>query len=393
MISAEVMNTVTSLFGAAGPSTARDTACWHELYGRSARSMLVPDRSLSVQRKCIRMFRPQWHQALAGDLQLLRKRLPAQFANTRPFAGFGLPDAAWAHQLGLRGLCDAVIQVGTPGPYQKATIGFIAADGEPLAMAKIALGKSADATVSNEAQWLQRMERFEVLRGWMPRFVSDGTTKTGRRYLVTDVGPAGGAATSCLKPRHTQFLQHVGRASMKPFEFRASSSNQRLVDNLSLLEPHIPANARQFLRQVHRDCVEWLKGWVGPFTIAHGDFAPWNTLTPAGRLYVFDWECAWQGANPLYDLLHFLLMPRVLRRLLSAPGHRHMRGVVERAQRYAQETYPEWPWERATVSALALQYLLDLIVYYGVADSTIKFEHPVIANYWRLLEDRKLWMT
>jgi len=49
--------------------------------------------------------------------------------------------------------------------------------------------------------------------------------------------------------------------------------------------------------------------------LAHRDFVPWNTrLSPAGSLFVFDWEFSQPGWLPLGDLFHFYVFPVILNR-------------------------------------------------------------------------------
>ena len=42
-----------------------------------------------------------------------------------------------------------------------------------------------------------------------------------------------------------------------------------------------------------------------PLSLAHGDFAPWNTRLGSLSLFVLDWERASEGMSPLYDAFNF----------------------------------------------------------------------------------------
>jgi hypothetical protein len=48
---------------------------------------------------------------------------------------------------------------------------------------------------------------------------------------------------------------------------------------------------------------------IGP---AHGDFAPWNLLQAGSRMVVVDWEAAFEGAPPFFDLCHYFFQSHVL---------------------------------------------------------------------------------
>ena len=65
----------------------------------------------------------------------------------------------------------AAIQIGTPGPYQKASALLITDKGEGLALAKIALVPGADAMVVSEAGWLRLLETEKRLAGEVPQLL------------------------------------------------------------------------------------------------------------------------------------------------------------------------------------------------------------------------------
>jgi thiamine kinase-like enzyme len=48
------------------------------------------------------------------------------------------------------------------------------------------------------------------------------------------------------------------------------------------------------------------------FHLAHGDFAPWNTLLAGGQLYLYDWEYTLESAPAGYDLFHFAVQRALL---------------------------------------------------------------------------------
>jgi hypothetical protein len=56
---------------------------------------------------------------------------------------------------------------------------------------------------------------------------------------------------------------------------------------------------------------EALEGRAG---FAHGDFAPWNLLRTDDGWVVVDWEAAWDGAPPFFDLFHYVVQAHWLLR-------------------------------------------------------------------------------
>ena len=44
------------------------------------------------------------------------------------------------------------------------------------------------------------------------------------------------------------------------------------------------------------------------------------------------------------------------------------------------------------VGALALAYLLEVLVHYSLASRCIDGTHPVVRSYWQLMERRTAWL-
>ena len=81
-------------------------------------------------------------------------------------------------------------QIGTPGPYQKASALYVTAQGEGVALAKTAMSQTADAMVRGEAAWLEALADIDTLTAQVPVLHGEGETEEGRRYLVTSVAPS-----------------------------------------------------------------------------------------------------------------------------------------------------------------------------------------------------------
>ncbi|MNC84533.1 hypothetical protein D3C83_00890 [compost metagenome] len=147
------------------------------------------------------------------------------------------------------------------------------------------------------------------------------------------------------------------------------------------------------------DCRRRLVGYSGPFVLSQGDFAWWNirlcepreVRLPRRGVFVFDWEYARAGANPLSDLFHYHLIQR------AAAGRRigvlFCASVLRRAQEFARETYPEWKWHASEISALALAYVLEVLLHYCRTCGKIDHGEHVMRGYWSLIERRSTWMA
>ena len=79
-----------------------------------------------------------------------------------------------------------------------------------------------------------------------------------------------------------------------------------------------------------------VSGDDGASGVAHGDCAPWNLLRTDRGWVLIDWENAWHGTPPFFDLFHFLVQASIeLRRpsrrtIIDALHQRgHLRPAIE----------------------------------------------------------------
>jgi len=361
---------------------------WHVLFGGRQRPLLIPTGAYRQQKQWLPYF-------VGGRLKSLYARALLKLNSLLPrggfLPGFQVPGAASVGGVreapaGLR----AAIQIGTAGPYQKASALLVSERGEGMALAKIALVPSADAMVIAEAKWLRELAGLGPLACQVPQLLAEGAVADGRRYLVTSLAPSTQVTTD-FTPAHARFLRRLGRSRMEIMKFRASPCYQYLERSLGVVEPQVTRDDAARLRAAWLDCDRALSGFAGPFVFSQGDFAWWNIRLHPGGIFVFDWEYARQGANPLADLFHFHLMQR------AAAGHRiggwFLARLMRRAQAFAQEFYPEARWRASGVSAFALVYVLDVLLHYCRAVGGLDRTAEVIQGYWRLMERRAAWLT
>jgi hypothetical protein len=363
---------------------------WHVLFSRRPRPLLMPAGGFRLQRKCLSYFVSNGFSRLYAQF-LLR-------ANTLLPRGALLPELHWPRErrcaprqdTPLRGRFNAAIQIGTPGPYQKASILLLSEQGEAVALAKIALVPSADHAVATEVGWLRTLEEFDQLADKVPRLLAEGTAFNGRRYLVTTLAPSP-RVTRTFTPAHQRFLAALGRIRLESLRFRASRCFQYLQRTLAQLEPYVERDKAAALRDAVLDCERSLARWTGPCVIAQGDFAPWNIRVHGERIYVFDWEYARLQASPLADVLHYYMIPRALSGRSIGSGF--FAAAMRQGWAFARDAYPEWTWTSRIVTGLALVYLLQVLLHYSRANKRLDLSHPVIAKYWRLIDARRTWMV
>lgn len=364
---------------------------WHVLFGDRQRPLLMPAASYRLQKKCLEYF------IVDNHLKSLCARALLKANSMMPHAGllpeFRLPRARRATlpcELPFREPSIAVIQIGTSGPYQKASVLLMSERGQALAMAKIAMMRSADGRVTAEAGWLKRLAVVPKLAGRVPRLLAEGKLASGRRYLVCTLAPTM-ATINTFTPAHGRFLGVLGRTQLEVLKFRQSPCLEYLERTLSELESCVTREDRMALQMALRDCRLALSDFSGPFVIAQGDFAPWNIRVQQRRIFVFDWEYAKAGANPLADAINYLLIQRAA--VGRGVGTRFLANVMRRVEEIAVQLYPEWRMHPRVISALTLAYLLEVVLCYSASVKRLELRHPVITSYWELIERRRAWMA
>jgi len=358
---------------------------WHVLFGWRKRPLLIPAGELLVHKRSLRHFvAGTLHRRAAEMLLWLNARSPRALLPELQFA------RARDDRLALLQAPCAAIQIGTAGPLQKASALLMTEPGRPFALAKIAMGHHADAAVQSEANWLRAAAEVPEIGGQVPRLLGEGVTDGGRHYLVTSIAPSI-STTGTFTPGHARFLAALRHLRMRVSDFELSGRARGLQEDFARLAPHIEGPARATLRRALADCEAPLVYWSGPYVASQGDFAPWNIRTLNDRIFVFDWESGCEGASPLDDVLHFQLIGRAVRGYPVGP--RQLARAMERARAFAAEHYPEWDWSPRVASALALAYLLSVVLRYSVPDRRISYRHPVVSRYWNLIERRNEWMT
>jgi hypothetical protein len=120
----------------------------------------------------------------------------------------------------------------------------------------------------------------------------------------------------------------------------------------------LPANLGPALERLHDEL-----GPVNmPLSLAHGDFAPWNTRLGERSLFVLDWERASEGMTPLYDAFNFQALQSALL------GRR--KGIRDRLFLLTLLD-ATWPEGRKHLPILYLAYLTHVILLYSEAQSLV----------------------
>ena len=250
--------------------------------------------------------------------------------------------------------------LGVPSPHRKVTAQVLTPDGKTLAYAKIATSPLAQAAVDTERRALLRLSESAGLKGSVPKVLGSLEWQGGTILLIT-MGPSRPGPRG-LSSVHLRFLKEVFEAFRVQQTFVESPMWTHISETWLRLKHSspetLPENLGPALQRLHEELGEVSM----PVSLAHGDFAPWNTRLGARSLFVLDWERASEGMSPLYDAFNFQALQAALQ------GRR--RGI--RDQRFLLSLLEAlWPEGRNHLPVLYLAYLTHVTLLYSEAQSLV----------------------
>ena len=248
--------------------------------------------------------------------------------------------------------------LGVPAPHRKVTAQVLDTDGKTLVYAKIATSPLAQAAVARERRALLRLSESADLHGAVPEALGTLEWRGGTILPITMGPPRPGPRR--LSPIHLSFCTQLFRS----FRARMTFAESPMWARMSEIWLHLRHGSPDVLPANLGPALERLHGELGPvsmpLSMAHGDFAPWNTRLGPRSLFVFDWERASEGMIPLYDAFNFQALQAALQ------GRR--RGVRDR--RFLLSLLDAlWPEGRENLSLLYLAYLAHVTLLYSEAQS------------------------
>ncbi|MDX9818275.1 MAG: phosphotransferase [Desulfococcus multivorans] len=200
------------------------------------------------------------------------------------------------------------MSLGEPNLYRKATALIFDKSEKPVAFAKVAGTDQAKALIANEAAALDKMSLLGCRSLAAPCFLGQGKTENISWILQTPL-LRGRPSPNKLHKEHHAFLAEIAQRSIQT-KVLEEDSFVRFISTAHK-RPALPMKT-EF--ESERDFVEKLYYLLKaqnfdvpwPFTIAHGDFAPWNMRLVDGRLGLFDWEYCMPVAPAGWDLFYFV---------------------------------------------------------------------------------------
>jgi hypothetical protein len=250
--------------------------------------------------------------------------------------------------------------LGVPAPHRKITAQVLTPEGKTLAYAKIATSQLAQAALNNERHALLRVSESVTLQGGVPKVLGSLEWQGGTILLITVGPPRPGPRV--LSSVHLRFCTDLFQSFRVQKTFVESPMWTHMSEMWRTLEHSspqtLPSNVAPALQRLH----EQLGAVSMPLSLAHGDFAPWNTRLGPRSLFVLDWERASEGMSPLYDAFNFQALQAALQ------GRR--RGIRDR--RFPLTLLDAlWPEGQKHLPILYLAYLTHVTLLYSEAQSLV----------------------
>ncbi len=150
----------------------------------------------------------------------------------------------------------------------------------------------------HEALVLKALADLPEAKFQSPRLIFSG--EVDGKFLILQSALHGSPAPAHWTPGHERFLEALRRGSHKPAAYTA------MIRALHARLPLLPVYG-DCLQRVLDDMMPALESLKVPWTIVHGDFAPWNLRQHGEHIAAFDWEYAQLDGLPLVDETHFRL--------------------------------------------------------------------------------------
>lgn len=243
------------------------------------------------------------------------------------------------------------ISCGTAGAYRKHTVLAMRPDGTVLAYVKIPASPLAKDAIQSEEENLNMLRGVGELAGHVPALIGRCSWQNSHGLVLTPGPVARGPNT--MGELHAEFLRRLHVATKLDCRFPQSPMLQRMRATLNRLQASVPPEWRRRYASAVEAISRSFGSRVMPFSVAHRDFAPWNTRRGDRGLFVFDWEAAREGCIPLYDAFHFDAIRAAL------IGGRYRPG------RFCDQLLAScWPEGRPYLHGLYLSYLVDMSLFY-----------------------------
>jgi hypothetical protein len=332
----------------------------------SGRDRFIVPRAAAAQRVCWRIFHPGWQELPLRAMAHVQSLLGAECC------GEDEKMAAIREALGKEAGVSCC-RIGTPGIWSKDTILFLHKQtNEPMYIVKAGMGRAVDLLLQNEADWLHTLREQATLADHIPALIAH---RSGADFSFVAESPLPGKPDHRLGELHFAFLRKFQEYSRRTIRYEESKLYRNLHARLKDLDGLLTEAWSIRIEKAMRRIEQSLSGSSILFVAAHNDFAPWNIRVERGVARIFDWEYADDEQLPLFDPLHFVLMPMALKRRPAAKIDQSMRETIALCRQQLGEEFC------LEARAQALAYMLSLCTIYLWGVRGESNAHPVFDRY------------
>jgi hypothetical protein len=269
-------------------------------------------------------------------------------------------------------------RAGTLGPWSKDTILLLnKKTAEPLYIVKAGVGEAVDSLLRNEAHWLRTLRDRASLIDHIPELVAH---RSGADLSFVAQTPLFGRIDFELGEWPFAFLRKLQEHSRQTLTLQESRLYRNLRSRMKDIGGLLPESWSTRLEKGMRRIEQSLSDAPILFVDAHGDFTPWNIRVERGVAKVFDWEYADSEQLPLFDPLHFTLMPMALKSRPAAEMLQTMRKTLQICQ---QQLGEDMCLEGETQ---ALAYMMNLCILYLWSEGGKTGSSSVLQSYTRMID-------
>jgi Phosphotransferase enzyme family len=247
----------------------------------------------------------------------------------------------------------------------------------PRYLVKAGAGTIVNHFLNNEAHWLRLLNDQAQLAAHVPDLVAH---RSGSDLCFVAQSPVFGRQSFGLREPQLDFLRKLQAYSLQLIRYEDSSLfrnlNSRMKDLSGLLSDAWRLRIEKAMRQIG----DSLASSPLLFATAHNDFTPWNIRIRGSFAYVIDWEFASSEQLPLFDPMHFVLTPVVLRTDSPARIIRTIRETIQRCDRW----FGNERCRQAETQVLA--YMVNLCTLYLWTVRANYNTHPVLDRYAKVID-------
>jgi hypothetical protein len=269
-------------------------------------------------------------------------------------------------------------RTGAAGPWSKDTILILDKKGaKPLYFVKAGAGAAVDSLLQNEADWLCRLRDDKSLAKHVPGIVAH---RSGEDLCFVAQYPVSGNLEFSLGSLQLDFLRKLQGHSLQRMRFEDSNLSHSINARLADLDGHLTDAWSNRIKKAMRKITESFSDTPILLVAAHNDFTPWNIRLENGCAYVFDWEYAASERLPLFDPLHFALLPLALR---GRPTIKMIQSMYETFQLTKKWLGNDLCYQ---MQIQALAYLVNLCILYLWSECGKPNSSPVLKSYEQIID-------